>query len=63
VRESSSSCPQDCVFCGDGVCNGSESITSCPRDCSTCGNFTCELLDFLFCPEECGSGPIPVPFP
>ena len=44
------------------VCGPDETIRSCPWDCGTCGNFTCDLLDLLFCPDECGAQPLPFPW-
>ncbi|MCP3139456.1 hypothetical protein [Pyxidicoccus xibeiensis] len=51
------SCEADCVRCGDGICNGSETELSCARDCSpaTCGDGICEPPETrINCRADCG---------
>lgn len=52
-----STCTNSCTvkivtgpFCGDGLCNNSETKTSCPEDCSGCGNGIVEGT------EQCDNG-------
>lgn len=57
--ESADMCPQDCGWCGDGMCmikNGQESIESCPQDCAIpCGDGKCQGNEsFSNCPVDCG---------
>jgi len=33
VRETKDNCPQDCIVCGDKVCDKGESYENCPGDC------------------------------
>ncbi len=49
-------CPQDCGWCGDGLCGPGESSTNCPADCvPTCGNGVCDWgEDSWSCPQDCG---------
>jgi len=38
-NENCSNCPGDCgecIYCGDGICNGAESCSDCPADCGAC---------------------------
>ncbi|MCH9686088.1 MAG: hypothetical protein K0V04_31945 [Deltaproteobacteria bacterium] len=40
-------------FCGDAICDSTETVASCPADC-TCGNGTCEPSEnFITCPADC----------
>jgi len=63
-----SGCPSGCVaqpaaWCGDGMCNGSETAGSCPSDCGTedigwCGDGACiGLEDSYNCSFDCGAPP------
>ncbi len=49
-------------FCGDGICNGTETASSCPGDCgaikisTSCGNGICESGETSsLCPTDCPS--------
>lgn len=54
--ETTSSCPADCGYCGDGVCYGSES-NSCSYDCGYCGDGTCGYREtYASCASDCGGG-------
>jgi uncharacterized protein YraI len=54
-------CPQDCPFCGDYICEPGESYLTCSFDClSTCGNGICEMSspayeDSSWCPADCSA--------
>lgn len=58
-------CPTSCMtsssgWCGDGMCNNSETTSSCPGDCGTaggyCGDGVCDSFeDTGSCPSDCGS--------
>ena len=58
-------CPSDCSFCGDNVCNNDEffreSPTTCPLDCGFCGNDICDEEQgethrncYMDCDDRCG---------
>ncbi|NVJ27220.1 MULTISPECIES: hypothetical protein [Myxococcus] len=59
VCEFGESCEADCVRCGDGICNGTETESTCPGDCAppptgTCGDTLCEFPEDPFsCPMDC----------
>jgi uncharacterized membrane protein YgcG len=38
IGEDFMTAPEDCVICGDGVCNGGESCSSCSSDCGSCNS-------------------------
>lgn len=44
------------TYCGDGVCNGSETAWSCPSDCGYCGDGYCSSGEYGWC-SDCGGGP------
>ncbi|MBZ4402291.1 MULTISPECIES: hypothetical protein [unclassified Myxococcus] len=48
VCESGELCPADCMVCGDGICNGSETRATCPEDCFPQGPGNCAI----YCPPE-----------
>lgn len=60
------SCVTPAPYCGDGVCNGSESSYNCVSDCgyppnpSTCGDGLCSVEEQYCCPQDCGVVSLPV---
>lgn len=50
------------IYCGDGICNGSENSDNCPSDCQTagvCGDGNCDASigeTKITCPSDCGTG-------
>lgn len=60
VCDAGESCEADCVRCGDGICNGTETEFTCPWDCAPpptgyCGDAICEFPEDSFsCPQDCG---------
>ena len=47
-------------YCGDGICQSSETKTTCPQDCkdeSKCGDGICQLGETIEnCPQDCKAG-------
>lgn len=53
--ETKNNCPEDCVRCGDNVCESWESPRNCPADCGTCGNGRCDRGETAAsCQVDCG---------
>lgn len=49
-------CPEDCVGCGDGVCDANEDVNNCPQDCNVCGDNICYgNEDCNDCVVDCGA--------
>jgi len=44
IGENTLSCPGDCVYCGNGKCDGGETPYSCPSDCGGCGTGPYECI-------------------
>ena len=59
TKETYWSCPQDCGYCGDGICRNGKNKGDCPQDCakdSVCGNDICEINETPeSCLNDCGS--------
>ncbi len=53
LDETTTTCPSDCVICGDGVCSPNEP-GQCPVDCPVCGDGVCSPGEFFECPSDCG---------
>lgn len=39
--ETIDTCPEDCLICGDGVCEPGETAKTCDDDCTACGDHLC----------------------
>ena len=53
-------CPLDCppppVYCGNGICDGTETRVTCPQDCKKCGDLICDGAggeNCQTCPKDC----------
>jgi hypothetical protein len=48
-----SECPDDCVVCGDRICDPSETHESCSRDCFECSDGKCGDGERGWCISDC----------